>query len=260
MSAAVAKLYRYPIKGLSAEALDRVSLSPGRCLPEDRRFAIALGTTAFDPARPAWLSKTHFIMLMRDEALARLNTRFEPDGAVLSIGENGRPLVEASLGDPEGCRRIARFFEEFLGGEVAGPLHVVEAPGHAFADARPKPNASTEQYVSLINLASIRELEGEIGAHVDPLRFRANVYFDGPPAWQEQEWIERHIAVGGARLRVVSPITRCAATQVNPDTAKRDLDIVETLMRRWGHNIMGIYAEVVGGGDLAIGDSIRVAE
>jgi hypothetical protein len=259
MDAAIAKLFRYPIKGLSAEALDRVSLSPGRCLPHDRRFAIALGTTEFDPGRPIWLSKTHFIMLMRDEALARLNTRFDPDGAVLSIAEDRQSLVEASLSDADGCRRIARFFDEFLGGAVPGPLRVIEAPGHAFADARPKPNASTEQYVSLINLASIRELEDEIGARIDPIRFRANVYFDGPPAWQEQNWMERHITVGGARLRVVSPITRCAATEVNPDTATRDLEIVKTLMRRWGHNIMGIYAEVVDGGDLAIGDPIRMA-
>ncbi len=259
MSAAIAKLYRYPIKGLSAEVLERVSLSPGRCLPQDRRFAIALGTTEFDAAEPKWLSKTHFIMLMRDEALARLATRFEPQGATLTIEEDGKTLIEASLAAPDGCRRVAEFFDAFLGGAVAGPLRVVEASGHAFADARPKPNASTEQYVSLINLASIRELEGEIGAPVDPIRFRANVYFDGPPAWQEQEWMERHIAVGGARLRVVSPITRCAATQVNPDTAERDLEVVKTLMRGWGHNIMGIYAEVIEGGDLAIGDGIGVA-
>jgi uncharacterized protein len=258
-AAAVARLYRYPIKGLSPEPLERVSLTPGRCLPQDRRFAIALGTTEFDPARPTWLSKTHFIMLMRDEALARLQTRFDPESAVLSIEEHGRPLLEASLSDPDGCRRIAEFFDEFLGGAVAGPLRVVEAHGHAFADARPKPNAGTGQYVSLINLASIRDLEGEIGARVDPVRFRANVYFDGPAAWQEQSWMERHVTVGGARLRVVSPITRCAATEVNPETAKRDLDVVKTLMRRWGHNIMGIYAEVIDGGDLEIGDSIEVA-
>jgi hypothetical protein len=29
-----------------------------------------LGSTRFDPQRPVWLSKTHFIMLMRDEKLA----------------------------------------------------------------------------------------------------------------------------------------------------------------------------------------------
>jgi uncharacterized protein len=48
--------------------MDRVTLMPGECLPHDRSFAIALGSTHFDPASPEWLSKTHFIMLMRDES------------------------------------------------------------------------------------------------------------------------------------------------------------------------------------------------
>src|SRR5437762_2800107 len=83
--------------------------------------------------------------------------------------------------------------DDFLPGEVEGPWRVVEAPGHAFADARRKPNATADQYVSLINLASIAALEGSIGAKVDPLRFRANVYFDGMPAWTELDWLEREI-------------------------------------------------------------------
>ncbi|HYM72102.1 MAG TPA: MOSC domain-containing protein [Stellaceae bacterium] len=259
MDAAVAAIYRYPVKGLSAEALDRVGLTVGQCLPHDRRFAIALGSTEFDPANPTWLSKTHFIMLMRDEALARLRTRFAPETGVLSIERDGALLLEAPLGEPGGARRIARFFDEFMGGAVAGPLRVVEAPGHAFADARPKPNASTDKYVSLINLNSIRELEARIGAPVEPIRFRANVYFDGLPAWRENEWLGSELTAGGARLRVVATITRCAATEVNPATAERDLDVVKTLWRDFGHNLMGIYAEVMSAGELAIGDGITVA-
>jgi uncharacterized protein len=75
---AVAAIYRYPVKGLSAERVDRVTLMPGECLPHDRRFAIALGSTHFDPKSPEWLSKTHFIMLMRDEQLAHLQTAIWP--------------------------------------------------------------------------------------------------------------------------------------------------------------------------------------
>jgi uncharacterized protein len=143
-------------------------------------------------------------------------------------------------------------------------LRVVEAPGHAFADARPKPNASTDKYVSLINLASIRNLEAKLGIAVDPVRFRANVYFDGPPAWRELEWMERDLTLrpttgslgDGARLRVVAPITRCAATEVNPATAKRDIPMVQQLMRHYGHNLMGVYAEVVEAGGIAIGDRL----
>jgi uncharacterized protein YcbX len=256
MDAAIRSIYRYPVKGLSAETLDRVGLQVGECLPHDRRFAIALATTEFDPAHPQWLQKTHFIMLMRDAALARLSTSFDPHSGMLSIADDDQILLQASLTEPAGCRRIARFFDEFMAGAVAGPLHVVEAPGHAFGDARPKPNASTDKYVSLINLGSIRDLEQKIGAAVDPIRFRANVYFDGPPRWEELGWMERGIAVGGARLRVIAPITRCAATEVNPQTAERDIPMVAELMRHFGHNLMGVYAEVVGAGDIAIGDRI----
>src|SRR5438270_4253377 len=67
MAATIAAIYRYPVKGLSAERMDRVALLPGECLPHDRRFAIALSSTLFDPQRPEWLSKINFIMLMRDE-------------------------------------------------------------------------------------------------------------------------------------------------------------------------------------------------
>jgi uncharacterized protein YcbX len=259
MTAAIVAIYRYPVKGLSAEALQRVSLTPGQCLPQDRRFAIALGTTKFDPDHPNWLPKTAFVMLMRDEALAGLETRLDPETGRLSIARDGQVLLDAPIGEPDGGRRVAAFLEGFLEGGVKGPLRVVVAPGHTFADARRKPNATTDQYVSLINLASIRALEAAMGAAVEPLRFRANLYFDGPPAWRELDWLDRELEVGGARLRPIAAITRCAATQVNPRTAERDLDIVAALERGFGHNLMGIYAEVAKGGDVAIGDRLTAS-
>jgi len=259
MAQTIAAIYRYPVKGLSPEPLGRVALAPGKCLPQDRRFAIALPTTRFDPDRPEWLSKTHFVMLMRDEKLAELTTRFDAEAELLTIERGGRTVLRESLAEPQGRRRAAAFFDEFMAGAAEGGLRIVEAPGHTFADARRKPNATTDQYVSLINLASIAVLEEAIGAEVAPLRFRANVYFDGMPAWSELDWLEREITVGSARLRVVSAITRCAATQVNPATAERDLDIVGALQRGFGHNLMGVYGEVVQGGEIALGDQISAA-
>jgi len=256
---ALAALYRYPVKGLSPEPLKRTILSPGECVPQDRRFAIALPSTRFDPRRPEWLAKTHFVMLMRDEALAQLRTRFDDAGGVLAIERDGRLLLRETITEPGGKERVARFLSEFLGGAVSGPLRIIEAPGHAFADARRKPNATTGKYVSLISRASLAALAACAGAPVDPLRFRANVYFDGAPAWRELEWIGKVIALGTARLRVLSPITRCAATEVNPATAERDLDALGCLRRGFGHNLMGIYAEVQAGGEIAVGDPLTVS-
>ena len=122
MAATVTAIYRYPVKGLSAEKLDRVALTRGECLPHDRRFAIALGSTPFDPDRPEWLSKTHFIMLMRDEKLAQLRTRFDAESGILAIVEDGQALLRARMTEPAGCRLIAEFFEGFLGDAAKGPL------------------------------------------------------------------------------------------------------------------------------------------
>jgi uncharacterized protein len=256
MTITIVALYRYPVKGLSADPLTRVALTPRECLPQDRRFALALAATRFDPKRPQWLPKIHFAMLMRDEQLARLHTCFDAASGLFTAECDRRVVLRENITEPQGRRRVGAFFTDFLGAAVDGPLRVVEAPGHAFADARPKPNSSTDKYVSLINLASLRALERAIAAPVARLRFRANLYFDGMPEWTELGWLGCEIAVGAARLRIVAAITRCAATEVNPDTAERDLDIPDALQRCFGHNLMGIYAEVVSGGEIAIGDPI----
>ena len=260
MAVTIAAIDRYPVKGLSAAHLARVALAPGECLPQDRRFAIALAGTRFDRERPEWLSKSHFVMLMRDEKLAQLNTSFDPQTGELTIEHAGVVAVQARLTEPAGCRVVSEFLAEFLGPAVEGPLRVVGAPGHAFADARKKPNATTDKYVSLINRASIAALEESIGAPVDPLRFRANIYLDGAPAWSELGWIGSDIALGGARLRVIAAITRCAATQVDPASALRDLDIVGALQRGFGHNLMGVYAEVGAGAEIGVGDRLTVRQ
>src|SRR5258707_4070293 len=118
---------------MSAEKLARVALAPGDCLPQDRRFAIALPATRFDPEHPEWLAKTHFAMLMRDERLAQLQTRFEGEREELQVERDGRMLLRARLIEPEGRRQAGEFFTTFLDGVVEGPLRIVEAPGHAFA-------------------------------------------------------------------------------------------------------------------------------
>jgi MOSC domain-containing protein len=259
MAISIAAIYRYPVKGLSAEPLERVPLTPGQSLPHDRRFAIAPAATRFDPERPEWLPKTSFLMLMRDETLARLHTRFDERSGRLTIDREGQRLLAAPITESAGRLAVGKFFGEFLGESLGGAPRVIEAPGHTFADARRKPNASTSQYVSLVNLASVRALEEVAGAAVDPLRFRANLYVDGAPAWTELGWVGAEIVAGDARLHVVSAITRCAATTVNPATAERDLDIPAILRREFGHVHMGVYAEVVGGGEVRGGDGVAPA-
>ena len=92
------------------------------------------------------------------------------------------------------------------------------------------------------------------------LRFRANLYVEGWPAWQEFELVDHTLAIGDVRLKVVKRIVRCAAVNVDPDTAARDLAIPTALQRRLGHADCGIYAEVITGGTISDGDAIAAEQ
>jgi uncharacterized protein YcbX len=129
---------------------------------------------------------------------------------------------------------------------------VLHATGHSFSDVARK-------VISIINLASVAEVENAAGAAVDPLRFRANLYVEGWPAWREFDLLNTEIAIGPkARLKVVKRIVRCAATEVDPDTGIRDLEIPRTLMKAYGHADCGVYAEVIEGGAVAVGDTVAI--
>ena len=246
-------VYRYPVKGLTPEPLPRAELRPGQTLLADRRYAIENGPSGFNPAEPAWLSKPHFLMLMRDEWLAGLRTHFDDATNVLTIRHNGNVVAQGDLETAEGRAAIERFFSTVFAGQIKGPPKLLSSPGHSFSDVARK-------VVSIINLASVRAIENMVGAPVHPLRFRANLYVEGWPAWSEFDLVDRTLAIGATRLKVVKRIVRCAAVNVDPDTAERDLAIPQALQRRLGHGDCGIYAEVVTGGTIAVGDAIAAGQ
>ena len=60
--------------------------------------------------------------------------------------------------------------------------------------------------------------------------------------------------LGDATLRVREVITRCKATTVDPETGVADADTLGALRDGWGHQDFGVYAEVIAGGRVAVGD------
>jgi uncharacterized protein len=247
----IASIHRYPVKGLSPEPLAQVALRTGRTLPADRRYAIENGPSGFDPAHPQYFPKIKFLMLMRNERLAALRTHYEDASHVLTIRANGTEAVRGDLETAAGRIAIEGFFAAHFAEELNGPPKILSAEGHSFSDVAKK-------VVSIINLASVAALEEIVGQKVHPLRFRANLYVSGWPAWHEFSLLDQTLAIGGVRLKVVKRIVRCAATNVDPETAARDLNIPQTLMRSYGHADCGVYAEVIAGGNIAVGDAIGV--
>jgi uncharacterized protein YcbX len=249
--AKIVSLYRYPVKGLSPEPLQEVALRVGQTLPADRRYAIENGPSGFDPVAPVWRPKTYYLMLMRNERLAGYHTLFDDRSNVLTIRKDGEVVAAADIESAEGREVIEHFFATHCADDLRGPPKLLSGGGHSFSD-------DVSKLVSIINLASVAAIETMVGAPVNPLRFRANLYLRGWPAWHEFDLVGASLAIGDIRLKVVKTITRCAAINVDPDTAARDLEIPAALMRGLGRNECGIFAKVTTAGAISVGDTIAV--
>jgi uncharacterized protein YcbX len=249
--ATITSLYRYPVKGLSPEALGEVAVERGQTFPFDRAFAIENGGNRFDPENPKYLPKISFLMLMRDERLAALETSFDDATEVLTIKRGGRQVARGALRTPIGRQMIEQFMAAYMKDSLRGAPKVVHAEGHSFSDVAAK-------CAHIVNLASVRELERVMARPLNPLRFRANIYLDGLPAWEELRWLDKDLAIGDARLAVFKRTVRCDATNVDPATAARDTAIPAELNRLLGHSDFGVYAKVTEGGVLKVGDAVRV--
>lgn len=251
----IASIYRYPVKGLSPERLPSAELAAGRFFPGDRLFAIENGPSGFDPEAPVHQPKIKYLMLMRDEMLARLRTRYDGASGELIIEVEGKEVLRADTATAEGRKAIAAFFQDFMPQALHGMPQLLTAPeGYRFTDSR-------TGFISIINLASITELESRIGAAIDPLRFRGNLLVEGLAPWAELDLVGQELTThSGVKLRVIKRIVRCAATNVDPQTGARDLQIPKALMQAYGHVDCGIYCEILGGGTLAEGDRMTISD
>lgn len=248
MTGHVAAIYRHPVKGFTPERLDHADLALGGPFPCDRLYAVENGPSGFDPDAPAFVPKQKFTVLAAIADVAKARTAYDDTTGVLSAAAEGQPNFAGDMTAAAGREGFAAWLTTMLGDDVRGALKVVCAPNHRFMD-------HPQGHVSILNMASVRDLEAKIGRPVDPLRFRANLYVEGWPAWAENSWVGRELMVGFARAKVFKPIVRCVATHVDPTTAERDMDVVKALFDNYGHMFCGIYVHVTDGGRVCVGDA-----
>ncbi|WP_299877077.1 MOSC domain-containing protein [uncultured Sulfitobacter sp.] len=252
MTAKIEMLCHYPVKGLSAQRLDHVTLSPGQGFPLDRAFGFARRGSGFDPENPRPLPKGKFVVLARDAGLALLETRYDDGTQMLHIGEAG-----FDTRTPEGREGAAAAIAAHLGYEADMQPTLHSAGPHKFTDVSVVSEAMMNA-VSLINVDSVADFAQKVKMDISPARFRGNILFSGTAPFDELNWEGREVRIGEARLRVLLRTQRCPATEVNLETGARDIDLPGALRQHYGHKDMGIYAEVVQGGRIAPGDALNL--
>ena len=228
----LARILRYPVKSLSAEGLERVPLSPGQGLPGDRRFALALADTPWD--EPHWLPSEQLLTQARFPRLAQLDARV--DGHRLTIRRRGRVVLSADLHAVHGRQVVSSFFAAFLAGQCFAHPRLVEY-GNGFGD-HPRP------MLSFVGSGTLEEVARLSGHALDPADLRVNLLIGGLPPRAEQDWQGRRLRIGNVVLRVLEPMERPV--------------LPELLGATFGHSHVGMWAEVVTGGELKLGAEMTV--
>ena len=242
-------LHRHPIKGHGVEVLDRVRLAAGETLPWDRRWAVPHEAARIDGG--GWASCRNFGRGAGAPSLMAITAKWEEEAGRMTLRHPDRP--DLSFDPDEDGDRFVEWAAPLYPEGRPKPVSLLRAEGQGMTDA-------DDPWISVHLLASLRAVEAEVGQPLSLHRWRGNLWLDGPNAWEEDGWIGRRLAVGGAVLEVKEPIYRCRATEANPDTGHRDADTLGALtrLRGEGETRFGVYAEVIEGGGIAVGDGASI--
>jgi len=260
----VAALYRYPVKGFSAEESEALTVVDGGRIAGDRVLAVRFANSQIPG--DAWGTKHEFVALVNTPGLARLRLGFDHAALRLRISLPGEVLVDEPL-DDAGRRRIASAIEQYVLKLDQNPLssHPDRLPLRLVGDGiTPRYHDAQAGYVTLHGRESLAAVAAAAGApNLSEHRFRSNIAVDGPDAWQEQNWIGRRLRIGEVDFVAISAKSRCLATHANPLTGQRDLSIMKTLLEVFPREkpTFAIAMTTTGrGGTIRVGDEVTLTD
>lgn len=240
-----------PVKALRLSHPAEVELTAGG-VPGDRRFYLVdeMGNL-FDATDHGPLLR---IVPRYDLVTERLRLTF-PDGAVVEDAAD---------------RLDGKITTDFFGRAVDG--HLVDGPfdaamsryaGRSVRLARVTRDGDGQDVhpLTLVSSESVRDL-GRRGdrTDLDARRFRINLEIEGCEPYEEDSWDGQLVRVGEATIRIRGQIPRCVVTTLAPDTGEKDFGTLTQLARYRpriggrGGLPFGVYAEVVRGGRVRVGD------
>lgn len=241
----VSGIWRYPIKGIGAEALTSVDLTQDRPLPLDRAFALL---ECGGDSTPGWQSCGNFLRGAKGPSLMAITARM--DGDSIHLSHPDRPDITLPF-CKEAQTQLINWIGPIYPKSRPAPTALVDAPDEGMADV---PFAS----VSLLNMASLRAVSDKAGQQLDVRRFRGNIWLEGLAPWEEFDLIGKDIRIGDAILHIAEPITRCRATEANPTSGDRDVQILRIIQEGWAHTNFGVNATVSTSGRITCHDRVTL--
>lgn len=245
MRGALTDIFRYPIKSLGREALEETVLGPATWIEGDRLWAVTHEQSKIVDG--TWAKCRNFLRVAHEPALAQVSARLDGDHVDLSHPKAGS--IRIAPGEAAAFTALTPWLAQIWPDSLPTPTGLY-AYGGSLCDAE-------EPWISLHNRASHQDIEARAGQSLSIDRWRGNLWVDGFDPWAEFEWIDQVISIGETRLRIMERIDRCKTTHANPETGTRDIDML-AILRSWGHQDFGVYAQVIEGGPIRPGDPVVV--
>lgn len=249
MTARVAHLVRHPIKSAGYEAVETAALVPGAAFPFDRVWAVAHAAARLTEP-PTWAPKLQFLRGWGSADLMAISCSSAPEEGRVTLSHPHLASANFCPDDPADAARLIDWLRPLWPENRPEPARVIRVPGQAMTD-------QDQPLISINSTTSLRDLSARMGQDLSIHRFRGNIWIEGLSPWGELNLVGQEITIGTARLRVEEPIGRCRATGANPVTGQQDADTMGALEAGYGHTDFGVFARVVDGGTVALGDEVR---
>lgn len=243
MTARVAALWRYPVKSVGREPLEAVTLATGQTMPWDRHWAVAHADSKATGTE--WARCGNFLRVASSPKLAAVESALDEASGTLTLRHPERP--ELVVNPDEDPQALVDWVAPLVAENRSPAAQLVSVPGRGMTDA-------SFPSISIGNMASHSAVAQRLGTPLSPKRWRCNIFLDGLGPWEEFEWVGNELQIGAARLKVIERCGRCNNVQANPETGKRDLDVLGALAS-WDHQDFTVWAEVTQGGAVKVGDS-----
>ncbi len=248
MSGSVTQLWRHPIKSHGREALETVTLVAGQAMPWDRFWAVQHDQSKHNG--DGWAECMNFMIGTRTPGLAGLWARLDETSRQITLTHDKLGEMTFRPDDYLEAGQFLAWIAPLIPEDRAQPRRIVSAGTRGLTD-------SDFPSVSIMNESSHRAVSQKLGRSIEVERWRGNIWFDGLAPWEEFDWIGKTIRVGETLLKVHERIERCLHTAANPKTGLRDADTLGALRAGWDHQDFGVYAEVIEGGEIALGAQVE---
>uniref|UniRef100_UPI0040482000 MOSC domain-containing protein n=1 Tax=Yoonia sp. TaxID=2212373 RepID=UPI0040482000 len=247
----VAALWRHPIKSHGREALAFVDLIAGQTMPWDRHWAVIHKDTKFDTTHPEWAMCRNFMIGTSTPDLAGIWAKLDTARGSITLSHQALGQITFAPDDKADRRRLVAWVQDLCPADGRQPQDIVTVPNRGMTD-------TAYPSISIMNTASHDAVASAMGIALERERWRGNIWLDGLAPWGEWGWIGQNVQIGEAVLRVREPIKRCKHTTAHPHSGRRDADTLAALRDNWKHQNFGLYAEVIQGGKIDLGDTAEV--